>query len=65
MRERGIGLLPQSLNEALDALQADAVVCGALGDTLTAEFLRLKRAEWTDYARHVSGWELDRYAATF
>jgi len=65
LREHGIGLLPQSLNEALDALQADAVVCGALGDTLTAEFLRLKRTEWTDYARHVSGWELDRYAATF
>jgi glutamine synthetase len=65
LREHGIALLPQSLHEALDALQADAVVCGALGDTLTAEFLRLKRIEWTDYARHVSRWELDRYAATF
>jgi glutamine synthetase len=65
LREQGIGLLPQSLNEALDALQADAVVCGALGGTLTAEFLRIKRIEWTEFARHVSGWELDRYAATF
>lgn len=65
LREHGIGLLPQSLTEALDALQADAVVCGALGDTLTAEFLRLKRIEWTEFARHVSSWELDRYAATF
>ncbi len=65
LREQGIGLLPQSLNEALDALQADAVVCGALGSTLTAEFLRIKRIEWTEFARHVSGWELDRYAATF
>ncbi len=64
-RARGIGLLPQSLNEALDALEADAVVRGALGDTLAAEFLRLKRAEWTDYARHVGAWELDRYAARF
>jgi glutamine synthetase len=65
LRDHGVGLLPQSLHEALDALQGDAVVCGALGETLTAEFLRLKRIEWTEFARHVSGWELDRYAATF
>ncbi len=65
VRAHGLGLLPQSLAEALDALEGDEVVCDALGETLTAEFLRLKRAEWTDYARHVSGWELERYAAAF
>ena len=27
--------------------------------------LRLKRAEWTGYARHVGPWELDRHAARF
>jgi glutamine synthetase len=62
---RGIGLLPQSLAEALDALEADAVVRGALGETLAGEFLRLKRAEWTSFARHVSPWELQRYADFF
>ncbi len=65
VQARGIALLPQSLAQALDALQADAVIGAALGETLTAEFLRLKRAEWTDYARHVGAWELDRYAAAF
>jgi glutamine synthetase len=65
VRERGIALLPQSLEQALDALEADAVVKGALGVTLAAEFIRLKRAEWLAYARHVSGWELQRYAAAF
>ncbi len=64
-RARGIGLLPQSLAEALAALEADEVVRGALGAELSAEFLRLKRAEWTEYARHVSAWERDRYAAAF
>lgn len=64
-RARGIGLLPQSLAEALAALEADEVVRGALGAELSAEFLRLKRAEWTEYARHVSAWEHDRYAAAF
>jgi len=65
LRERGIALLPQSLDQACTALEGDAVVQAALGETLAAEFLRLKRAEWTDYARHVSAWELERYAAAF
>jgi glutamine synthetase len=65
IRDRGIALLPQSLEQALDALRADAVVRGALGDPLADEFDRLKRAEWTDYARHVSDWELARYATAF
>jgi glutamine synthetase len=65
IREVGIGLLPQSLEQALDALEADAVITGALGETLTHEFVRLKRDEWLAYARHVSGWELERYAAAF
>ena len=62
---RGIGLLPQSLGEALAALEADAVVRAALGEALSTEFMRLKRSEWTAYARHVSAWELARYADAF
>ena len=65
IRERGIGLLPQSLGEAVNALEADEVICGALGETLSTEFIRLKRAEWMEYARHVSGWEIARYASAF
>jgi glutamine synthetase len=62
---RGIDTLPQSLDGALAALESDTVVCAALGETLSTEFMRLKRSEWTAYARHVSGWELERYAAAF
>jgi glutamine synthetase len=65
LAERGIGVLPQSLGEAITALEADTVVQGALGAALSAEFIRLKRAEWSAYARHVSAWELDRYADVF
>ena len=62
---RGIAQLPQSLGEAIDALEADELVRGMLGATLAAEFARLKRAEWTEYARHVSDWERQRYADRF
>ena len=38
-----------AFHEALDALEGDEVVCDALGETLTQEFLRLKRAEWVEW----------------
>ncbi len=65
IRERGYALLPQSLGEAVDALEASALMRQALGETLHAEFVRLKRAEWIEYARHVSEWEHARYGAAF
>jgi glutamine synthetase len=65
LHERGIGLLPQSLAQALEALEVDAVIRGALGEDLTCEFLRLKRAEWRQWACHITPWERDRYAAAF
>ncbi|MGE0801062.1 MAG: type III glutamate--ammonia ligase [Lautropia sp.] len=63
--ERGIGLLPQNLSAALDTLEADPVVSGALGEDLTREFVALKRMEWIEYSRHVSDWETRRYLEFF
>jgi glutamine synthetase len=60
-----IGLLPQNLHQALDALEQDAVICNAIGKDLAAEFLRLKRMEWIEYSRHVSQWEVERYLEFF
>ena len=65
IRARGIGLQPQSLDAAIDALHDSTLMQQALGATLHREFVRLKRDEALAYARHVSGWELARYAAAF
>jgi glutamine synthetase len=65
LRQRGIGLLPQSLAQATQALASDNVLSAALGPVLTQQFVALKNDEWTAYARHVSLWELARYAETF
>ena len=65
IKKRGIGLLPQSLNEALDALEKDDVVKNGLGKELAAEFIRVKRMEWIEYSRHVSDWESQRYIEMF
>jgi glutamine synthetase len=64
LHEAGIGTLPQNLDEALDALEADSVVFGALAP-LSTEFLKLKRMEWTEYMRHVSDWEVKTYLEFF
>jgi len=63
--ERGIGLLPQNLNEAIDAFAADDVVRGSIGEALAKEFIELKRMEWIEYSRHVSDWERKRYLEFF
>jgi glutamine synthetase len=65
IRDRGIALLPQSLNEAMDALAQDEVVRNGLGADLAAEFIRLKRMEWIEYSRHVGQWETSRYLELF
>jgi glutamine synthetase len=65
IRDRGIGLLPQSLQEAVDALEADPVVRDSLGVELAKEFITLKRMEWVEYSRQVSDWELKRYLEMF
>jgi glutamine synthetase len=61
---KGIGVLPQSLHEAVLALEADATICDALGP-VAQEFIKLKRMEWIEYMRHVSEWEINSYLEFF
>jgi glutamine synthetase len=65
LKRSGVGLLPQNLLEAITALEQDEVVQDALGSQLAAEFIALKKMEWTEYARHVSDWETNRYVEFF
>jgi glutamine synthetase len=65
LRERKIALLPQNLLEAVQELEKDDVVRSGLGAELAAEFISLKKMEWTEYARHVSDWETTRYLEFF
>jgi glutamine synthetase len=60
MAMRKIGVLPQSLAEAIDELERDAVIQSGLG-AIAPEFIKLKRMEWNEYHRQVSTWEVDRY----
>jgi glutamine synthetase len=47
---RGIVRLPATQKEALDALEADAVLTGALGPVLTESYLAVRGSEWETYS---------------
>ena len=65
LKQHGIGILPQNLNEAIRAFEEDTVIRDALGNSLSEEFIMLKDMEWVEYMRHVSDWEIKRYAEFF
>ncbi len=58
-RELGMILLPQNLMEAVEALEADDTVKAGLGP-IANEYIRLKKAEWGAFMRHVTPWEIKR-----
>lgn len=62
---RGIGSLPSSLREALDALRADPLVCGVLGEHALSQYLAGKEEEWKSYCTRVSSWEVERYITLY
>jgi glutamine synthetase len=65
LKQHGIGILPQNLNEAIRAFEEDTVIRDALGNSLSEEFILLKDMEWVEYMRHVSDWEIKRYVEFF
>ena len=61
----GLQTLPANLGEAVAELEKNDVIRDALGEHIFGHFLTAKKAEWSEYVAQVSGWELDRYLATY
>ncbi len=62
---RGIKSLPGSLREAVEALEADELVCETLGTHVTPQYVEGKKKEWDAYRTHVSAWEIENYLVTY
>jgi len=60
-RALGIAPLPQSLSDACNVMQGSELVAETLGEQVFDFFLRNKRAEWREYRRQVTEFEIDRY----
>jgi glutamine synthetase len=57
----GAAVLPRTLAEALDELEVDTVLRDMLGEEALAEFIAVKRMEWSAYMESVSAWEYETY----
>ncbi|NLU52404.1 MAG: type I glutamate--ammonia ligase [Clostridiaceae bacterium] len=53
--------LPQSLKEALDALEKDSLIMETLGEHAASRYIAFKRQEWDEYQSHVHDWEIGQY----
>lgn len=61
IKEAGIKLIPQSMQEALEVFERSEFVRNLLGDTLFYAFLDHKKEELADFMNTVTDWELKRY----
>jgi glutamine synthetase len=57
----GILTLPENLGAAIERFEHSAVMKEILGDHIHEFYVENKKAEWADYLKNVSQWELDRY----
>ncbi len=63
--KRGISRLPETLDQAVQALAEDTFFVEVLGRVFIEEYLSLKRFAWTSYINQVSAWEIENYIEAF
>jgi glutamine synthetase len=61
LEEAGILTLPKNLGEAIDLFEQSETMKEILGDHIHTFYSKNKKAEWADYIKHVTPWEMDRY----
>lgn len=64
-KNNGIKRLPESLGAALNAFKNDELIRKTLGDYAFSRYLSVKRAEWNEYEKQVSSWEIDKYLSIY
>ena len=61
----GVKLLPRTLEEAVDAFEADPLTREVFGASMHKAWIDFKREEWSSYHNHVSDWAQARYLKFF
>ncbi|PKQ14903.1 MAG: glutamine synthetase [Actinobacteria bacterium HGW-Actinobacteria-7] len=61
LQEAGIRTLPKNLGDAIDLFQQSETMKEILGEHIHTFYSENKKAEWMDYIKYVSQWEIDRY----
>lgn len=61
LKEMGVVSLPRTLEEAVNAFDADPLSEATFGAAMKKTWVDFKRDEWLSYLNHVSDWERARY----
>jgi len=64
-KRQNIIRLPQTLGEAVAALQADTLYKNVLGEVFWEEYIKLKEFNWRQYNAQVTPWEISKFAKIF
>ena len=57
--------LPTTLKEAIKEAEADPFIRETLGEHIYSNYIAGKKAEWNEYRRQVSQWEIDKYMINY
>lgn len=59
--EKGIKELPLNLYDAVVELEKDQYLQNVLGPHASGKYIEAKHAEWDEYRRQITNWEIDQY----
>ncbi len=57
----GIGVMPESLGEALHHFRGSLLMKETLGNHIFKNFATVKQREWDSFRSHVTNWEIEQY----
>ena len=61
MKRAKIESIPANLHQAIVAMEADPFIKETLGAHVYTKYVEAKKAEWDDYRKQVTQWEIDEY----
>ncbi len=65
MEEEGISVMPASLIEAIEELEASPIAKETLGDHIFEKYIIAKKAEWDSFRTAVTDWEIKEYLTPY
>ena len=61
MKRAKIESIPANLHQAIVAMEADPFIKETFGTHVYTKYVEAKKAEWDDYRKQVTQWEIDEY----
>ena len=60
-KKMNISQLPDTLGHSLSIMEKSEFINKLLGNHIFKNFIHVKKQEWENYRKHVTGWEIEKY----